>query len=217
MRTPVALVVLAALLALPIVDTASPAAAKKKRATVTKSFTNAAPIVIPAYQDDEPAQPDLYPSEIAVNGLKKGKIRDVNVRLNAFTHFYPDDVQVLLVGPDGQTAILMAKAGGGSDVAGVTLRLDDEGASPLPDEPPPPGLQSGVFRPTNVLNTAIDFLDPAPAADANSALSVFDGSNPNGTWRLFVQDEYAPTDPGAFSNGWTLEIKAKVKAKKRKR
>ena len=58
---------------------------------------------------------------------------------------------------------------------------------------------------------------PAPAASASALLSVFDGSDPNGTWRLFVQDEYAPTDPGAFSNGWALEIKAQVKAKKKKR
>ena len=35
----------------------------------------------------------------------KGKIRDVNLRLNDLQHTFPDDVHVLLVGPGGQTAI----------------------------------------------------------------------------------------------------------------
>ncbi len=144
----------------------------------------------------------------------QGTIRDVNVRLRRLSHPIPDDVQVLLVGPRGQTAILMANVGAVVDVSDVTLRLDDEAAAPLPVDAK---LQSGDFRPTND-DGVIAFNAPAPqGTSANESLSVFDGSNPNGTWRLFVQDEYGPEDPGSFSDGWALEITTQVKATKKKR
>lgn len=209
----IALVVLAALLALPITQTSFPVAARSRLRPVTKIFRNGTPIVVRADTFDDPMAADPYPSEIAVGGFK-GPIRDVNVRLENFVHFYPDDVQVLLVGPGGQTAIVMANVGGGGDVAAVSLRLDDEAGDSLPDDAT---LGSGRFRPTNATNTIVEFIDLPPLATANAALSVFDGTNPNGTWRLFVQDEYAPTDAGAFAGGWALEITAKAKAKKKKR
>jgi subtilisin-like proprotein convertase family protein len=150
----------------------------------------------------------LYPSEITVDGLKKGKIRDVNVRLNDFQHPFPSDVQVLLVGPQGQTAILTSGSGGGFAVSDVTLTLDDEAAAPLPAQQQ---LQSGAFRPANPGNEGIEFNAPAPVTSANAALSVFDGGNPNGTWRLFVQDMIGDVDGGVFAGGWALEIEARVK------
>ena len=45
-------------------------------------------------------------------------------------------------------------------------------------------------------------------------MSGFDGSNPNGTWRLFVQDQNGEAYLGAFMGGWELEIMAKVKVRK---
>ena len=214
MHTRIVLVVLATLLTLPLAGGQPAVAAKTKRTTITRTFSNTTPMVIIALDVDESMTADPYPSAITVADLKQGRIRDVNVRLHNFTHFYPDDVQVLLVGPGGQTAILMAKAGGSGDATGVTLRLDDEAAAPLPDQD---DLQSGAFRPTNVTNSVIDFIDLDPDPSASAALSVFDGSDPNGTWRLYVQDEYAPTDPGAIAGGWSLEITAQVTTKKKKR
>ncbi len=212
MRTRIALVVLAALLALPIVQTASPVEAKQRSRTVTKTFRNPAPIIlIEEYDTDNPVSGSVYPSTIKVSGLR-GPIRDVNVRLNNLLHSYPDDVQVLLVGPGGQTAYLMGKIGGSSNVIDVTLRLDDEAAAPLPNEDP---LQSGAFRPLAAPGSADEFNPPAPLPGDNSALSVFDGGIPNGAWRLFVQDEAADSDPGVFAGGWELEITAKAKSKKR--
>ena len=46
-----------------------------------------------------PPQPaTVYPSQIAVSGITD-TVTDVNVTLNGFSHTFPDDVDVLLVGP----------------------------------------------------------------------------------------------------------------------
>ncbi len=208
----VALVALAALLTLPTISTDPPVAAKRKQRTVTRTFRGL-PVELITTSNTSPVSASTeYPSRIIVDGLK-GPIRDVNVRLTNLDHARPDDLEMLLVGPQGQTAIILADVGGTTLITDVTLRLDDEAGSLLPDEST---LSSGLFQPTNALGAAIAFNDPAPTADANAALSVFDGTDPNGTWRLFAQDDQAPTEIGFF-DGWALEITAKAKVKKRKR
>lgn len=210
-RTRLALIVLTALLALPLAPTASPAEAKNRSRTIARTFSNTAPINLPASESD-PVTADLYPSPIVVDGLK-GKIRDVNLTLKNLTHDYPDVVHVLLVGPGGQTAIVMADVGRDSEANNVTLRLDDEAVESLPIS----GLQSGAFWPTNHLGRPLAFSAPAPQVTrANAALAVFDGRGPNGTWRLFVQDPYGGDPAGGFAGGWELEITAQVKAKKKR-
>jgi hypothetical protein len=211
MSTRVIIVVLIALLALPVAESAAPVEAKRRTRTVTRTFANTAGIAIPT-DPDSPVSAALYPSSIKVSRLK-GTIRDVNLSLDGFVHTSPYDVQVLLVGPGGQTAVVMAEVG--DETAGnlpVTLRLDDEAAARIPDSV----VVSGTFQPTND-DGVIAFNTPAPPADANAALSVFDGTNPNGEWRLFVQDEYGQGYAGAITTGWTLEITANVKVKKKKR
>ena len=212
MYTRIVLVVLAALLALPMTQLASPVEAKNRSRTITRAFANPTEIGM-SLSDDYVASADPYPSAVVVAGLK-GTIRDVNLTLNGLTHGEPYEVAVLLVGPRGQTAIVMAEVGGSTDIADVTLRLDDEAAAELPEAAK---LQSGAFRPTNVTGKPFEFNAPAPLPSANTALSVFDGGNPNGTWRLFVNDEQGYLYPGAFEGGWELEITTKVKAKKKKR
>ncbi len=59
--------------------------------------------------DNGPAA--TYPSNIAVAGLG-GTITKVTVRLNCICHTFPDDIDILLVGPGGQDAIIMSDVGG---------------------------------------------------------------------------------------------------------
>ena len=59
-----------------------------------------------------------YPSAISVSGL--GTVTDVDLRLNGFSHTYPDDVEVDLVGSRGQTVTVMSDAGGSYDVSNIT-------------------------------------------------------------------------------------------------
>ena len=159
--------------------------------------TRTSEICIPGAADSVgPAAP--YPDTTAVSGLS-GTVTDVNLILTGVSHTYPDDMDILLVGPGSQNAIVTSDVGGGLPIAGVNLTLDDEAASSLPVGP----ITSGSYKPTN--NGAGDTFDPpAPTPSGGSALSVFDGTNPNGTWSLFVDDN-SGSDVGRIDD-WSLQI-----------
>lgn len=141
-----------------------------------------------------------YPSSIGVSGLS-GTVSKVTVTLKDITHTFPDDIDVLLVGPTGANAIIMSDAGGGTDINNVTLVFDDAAASFLPDASV---LTSGTFKPTN--NAPVEtFAPPAPTPSGASALSVFNGTNPNGVWKLYVIDD-SIGDLGSIAGGWCLTI-----------
>ena len=78
-----------------------------------------------------PANP--YPSTCSISGLS-GAITDVNLVLNDLIHTWPDDVDILLVGPQGQNAVVMSDAGDWPDAIFVDLTLDDQAATVLPVE-----------------------------------------------------------------------------------
>lgn len=154
------------------------------------AFNNAGNFAIPAF-----GMAATYPSQVDVAGLL-GTVRKVRVFLS-LSHTFPDDVDILLVGPGGQNAIVMSDVGGDPDATGVILVLDDAAASDLPDAGP---LVDGTFRPTNI-GAGDSFPMPAPAPAGTSVLSVFNGTNPNGTWRLYVVDDNAQ-DMGQIS--WSV-------------
>ncbi|MCK6372297.1 MAG: hypothetical protein L6Q83_13420 [Gammaproteobacteria bacterium] len=72
-------------------------------------------------RDNQAASP--YPSTIEVAGLS-GPIEQVTVTLDGLTHTYPDDIDLLLVGPGGQAVMLMSDAGGGTNVSNLPLTFD---------------------------------------------------------------------------------------------
>ena len=145
-----------------------------------------------------PATP--YPDTTTVSGLS-GPITDMNLRLTGVTHSFPDHLDILLVGPGGQNAIVMSDAGSDFDLAGETLTLDDEAAAPAPDEDP---IAAGSYQPTNHPGNTDSWSPPAPTPSGGTALSVFDGTNPNGTWSLFVFDD-DEFNVGRIDD-WSLQI-----------
>ena len=159
----------------------------------TVSFTNSTTISLP----DGTASP--YPSDINVAG--QGTVQKVTVTINGLSHTFPDDLDFLLVGPQGQNAIIWSDAGGGTDIVDATVTLDDNAAIPLPDSSP---IVSGTYRPANY-GTGDTWPAPAPAPSGNVALSTFNGTDPNGTWSLYVVDD-AGGDVGMIAGGWTLSI-----------
>ncbi|MFQ3632462.1 hypothetical protein, partial [Roseiflexus sp.] len=56
-----------------------------------------------------------YPSTIEVSGLSSS-IVSVAVRLNRLSHTFPDDLDIVLVGPSGQAIMLMSDAGGATSI-----------------------------------------------------------------------------------------------------
>lgn len=138
-----------------------------------------------------------YPSTINVSGAQ-GTVRSVRVSLNGLAHTFPSDIDVLLVGPRGQQVILLSDVGGGTDIVGVNLTLDDAAPAGVPAT-----LVSGTFRPSNVGGG--DVFPGAPAGAPAAALAAFAGTDPNGAWRLFVVDDVG-TDRGSMAGGWSLSI-----------
>ena len=168
------------------------------------AFANPAPITVPA-TGSGPANASPYPSSLAVSGLS-GTITDVNVSICGLGHTFPDDVDVLLVGPDGTTNIaVMTDVSGGTDITGMVYTFDDAAVASMAD-----GVTSlsGTYKPTQgtTCNGTCGYNGSSvPPAPHGRALSVFNGLAPNGTWRLYAYDDTAG-DTGQIATGWRLQI-----------
>lgn len=143
-----------------------------------------------------------YPSSVQVSGLTE--VLDVDVVLTGVDHPSMADLDVLLVGPDGEQAVVLSDAGGDLPVDMVDLELDDEAAAAAPQDV---ALTSGSWRPVNYGSDPDVFQAPAPelASGVGSALSVFDGTDPNGTWSLYVVGDAAAEMDGMIDS-WSLVI-----------
>jgi subtilisin-like proprotein convertase family protein len=159
--------------------------------TITTSTSN---ITIPSSGKAAP-----YPFDIVISGFT-GVVADVNVNIIGFTHTFPDDVDMLLVSPNGIAVVLMSDACGGNRVTNLNLSFNDEiGSGPsanLPDSGTT--CTTGTYRPSNYSEEEV-FPAPAPGLPYHDRLSVFDGIDPNGTWRLYVTDDQ-PGDTGFITN-----------------
>jgi len=156
-------------------------------------------------QDSPPSPPPAAPAKPNPSSITvevPGRVTNVTVTLNSLRHVNPDDIDILLVGPQGQNALIMSDVGGTADANDLTITLDDAAASPLVDAGP---LGNGTFQPYDVN----DGSDDSPAAAlkplGGSALSIFNGTNPNGEWKLYVMDDNGPVS-GSISGGWNLNI-----------
>lgn len=210
----------------------------------------------------EPSSPFPATIEVPAGAFVAGsKITDVNVTLKGVSHTWLDDVDVLLVGPQGQYVMLMSNvAGSDKDVVNLNFKFDDSARLPLPNSSDNSGRastrptvnQGGVAVPNPLYNiiypewqnvwtdsavrsykpsdydfsSDIDnFASPAPqntttpqvvvthnattgipTVSGGGQLSIFNGTNPVGTWKLFIQDDYFLN--GGSVGGWEIEITA---------
>jgi subtilisin-like proprotein convertase family protein len=149
-----------------------------------------------------------YPSTASVSAMP-GTISKVTVTLTGLSHTWARDLDVLLVGPAGQKIVLVSDAGGAQAATNVTLTFDDGAATSLTTGT----MTTGLFRPTNLSDNdpagPDTFASPAPAAPYATTLSTFNGSNPNGTWSLYVVDDYSLADGGSLTS-WSLQIETGV-------
>ncbi len=160
---------------------------------------NASAITI---NDNTTATP--YPSPIFVSG-ETGVISNLTVTVTGISHTFPDDIQMLLVGPGGQKVVIMAGASDGTSITNVNLTFDDAATNNLPATG---AIASGTYKPTAHAGL-LNFAAPAPAASTASpfayTLAAFRNTNPNGTWNLFVRDVFTG-DFGTISGGWCVNI-----------
>jgi uncharacterized repeat protein (TIGR01451 family) len=117
------------------------------------------------------------------------------------SHAFPDDLDVLLVGPSGQSVLLMSDVGGSVPMTEATPTFDDDSEVSMPNSG---FILSQRYRPSNYGEEPDVFPAPAPASPAGATLSTFRGTNPNGVWSLYVVDD-AEGDAGTLA-GWSLEI-----------
>jgi subtilisin-like proprotein convertase family protein len=178
------------------------------------SFSNSAAIAIPVASDPDQAGPATpYPSPITVSGMT-GPISTVTATFSGLTHPTAGDVDALLVGPGGQNLILTSDVGDNppslTSFTNATLTFSDAAAGPVPNSGV---IGSGTFKPTNDNTSGPDvFPAPAPAPSANTTLAgAFAGTNPNGTWNLYINDDNTG-DNGTMAGGWSLTIITTVAA-----
>jgi subtilisin-like proprotein convertase family protein len=134
--------------------------------------------------DNAKASP--YPSEIKVQG-GDGPIVDVNVFMN-LTHDHPDDLDIALVSPSGNSTILTADNCLSTDLAGVALTFDQDATDPIPDNGS--CTAGGTFRPAVGTGGGATVWPDGPSPTA-ADLDTFVGEDPNGQWGLFVMDDTA--------------------------
>jgi len=174
--------------------------------SATQIYSNTNSIVVND-TGNPPVTATPYPSTISVSNAPLQVISKVTVTLNGLSDDFPSDLGLLLMGPHGQTAVLMSEAGGQDQypVTNLTMTLDDDAANFLPIYS---NLTSGTFKPTEKDHPLFfDFPTPAPPGNSNApaALSAFQSTDPNGTWELFVVIDTLPNS-GTISNGWSLNF-----------
>ena len=159
-----------------------------------------------------------YPSTIQVSNVP-GDIAKVSLLLNGITTNCPPELAVLLQGPHGNI-VPMSVVGNfcsGTTFSGINLTLEDDAASALP--PLGGSFGSGFFKPASYIVT--DFAQqpvlpaPAPAGnqplaapDGTATFSAYNGTDPNGTWNLYVesQSQLGPTAGTTTLTGWSLRF-----------
>jgi hypothetical protein len=162
----------------------------------TRIFDNTSPITIP---DTGTVAP--YPATINVSGMA-GSITNLTLTLKNLTTPAPHDLEMLLVGPTGQKAIVFSSAGGGT-ASNILVTLDDAVSYALPPTPFP--IPTGTYRPTD-LGHVDPFPSPAPAGPYTAAMSTFKGLSPDGNWNLYVIDTVAGNGASTIAGGWSLAV-----------
>ena len=190
----------------------SPVARTQQQTEATATFSNSTAVVIADADAGGPGVGSLYPSPITVSGLS-GTITSLTVTLNGLTHTWPDDLALLLVGPNGQSLVLQSDVGGSNAVTNLTYTIADSGSSTMPDNGT---LTSGTFRPTSILNDEnfpIFVGNPAPptswsqptSAGSSTLTGILGGTSANGVWKLYVIDQFI-RDTGSFTGGWSITV-----------
>jgi subtilisin-like proprotein convertase family protein len=164
--------------------------------TPAVSYPQYATTVIPATGTIGSATP--YPSNVVVSGLT-GKLSGVSVRLHGLTHTYPADIDMLLVGPNGDMCMLMSDVGGSAAVSNIDFAFTHNATLSVGA----PLINGSTYKPTD-LEPGDPMPAPAPVGPYGTSLSVFNGKDPNGYWSLYIADD-AASDVGTLTS-WTLYL-----------
>jgi hypothetical protein len=151
-----------------------------------------------------------YPSSIVVSGLS-GTVAKATVTLIGFGSSSPDDIDMVIAGPNGQQVMLMSDACGEfpASLSNEDWTFDDSAPAFLSNNGPCDSSQAS-FKPSNYLGGAPepDDLSPGggPVPPYMNSLSFFNGATPDGAWNLFVTDDNATGYVGFDILAWALTL-----------
>ncbi|GEM_PF-6768140 len=148
-----------------------------------------------------PSAATPYPSTYTVSGFL-GNIVDVDVVLVGFTHPRGDDIDMLLVGPQGQQIWLMSDACGITiPINNATITFNDQTANDIPNVN---SCTTGSYRPMNYNPGDPDTLPSFTPSISGTTLSVFNGTDPNGVWQLYIADDKFSNNNGSIADWYVV-------------
>lgn len=160
---------------------------------------------------DVPTTTEREPSVITVRGV--GKVAKVTVTLNGLRHPRLGRLDLMLVGPQKQNALIMSDVGGDHPADGVNITLDDDATDLLTTTAAPASERS--YRPKNFDDGSPDSPAGPPQPLGGDLLSIFKGTNPNGDWKLYAMDD-SGQPAGSIGGGWSLTITPECPARRRR-
>jgi hypothetical protein len=127
------------------------------------------------------------------------RLKSVRVVLTNLSHNFPDDLDFLLVGPDGRNLEFWSDAGGTADITSGNFTISDNAAAPLPNSTL---ITSGAYRPTDYTDLlgvetssnwsgapSIPINHPGPTGAATLTSVVAGAWVPDTTYTLYVRDD----------------------------
>jgi hypothetical protein len=163
-------------------------------------------IGIPAVGSSGPAE--RYPATINVRGEPTNGLSRVEITLHNLTHYYPADLDILLVSPSGAKIMLMSDAGGPYGVTNATLVFHAwwEGYPYPPDTTGIPSEQTAHYSPKNYGDQETQ-MPGAPQGPYNGEFGNLPDTdpNPNGIWKLYIYDDKVG-QTGALERSWQLNF-----------
>jgi hypothetical protein len=175
-------------------------------------FTNPTPIFVNAGETGS--------TSINVGGYT-GSALGVRVTLFGISAATADNMDFLLVGPNGGKYVVMADTGGSNALSNATLTFEDLAATSLPDSA---NISLGQnYKPTNCVPMVSQFVGaPAPPYSepgcgptlTNTLAGTFGGAVPNGAWTLYVRNDGGVDPLGATPalGGWGIQFLAPTAA-----
>jgi hypothetical protein len=170
----------------------------------TTSFTRATPIAVTSTMAP-PTRASPYPSTLFVP--ISGTVSGARVTLTNLNSPCPNDLDVVLVAPNGQSVLFLSDAGGCVGAHG-TFTFDDAAPAAFTNSGTTPPA-AGSYHPTNNAGTGTEsFPAPGPGSGPfGAAFSTLAGTGVGDYWELFVvDDEVASGNTSTIAGGWTLEL-----------
>jgi subtilisin-like proprotein convertase family protein len=164
------------------------------------TFSNNDGITIPETGDSGASDP--YPS--VINVPTQGTVGSfTRVNFAIVEHDNMDDIDVVLVAPNGTGVFMFSDACGGMQT--IQPFTVQDGAGFFSDAGPCP--PTGPYSPSNYDGAQEGYIAPGPAAGTYvNNVAAFNGGPANGPWSLFVQDDNNTLNTNGSIGGWSITL-----------